>query len=368
MIALLQKILEAGHLIMAAAAIRQDDEQTGSLRDIARVTGEVRGLAAEKTRRIQQVTGQMRILALNAMIEATRAGEYGRGFSVVAQEVRTVGSEIEGVAKELEAHLAQRILELQKQVETMADQAQGERLVDLSLNAIELIDRNLFERTCDVRWWATDSAVVDCAREPHQAAVDYACRRLGVILGAYTVYLDLWLCDLEGNIIANGRPDRYDVIGQNVSNQAWFRSAADLPSGDDYCVGDVSTERLLKNGQALTYCASVRENGEAHGKPLGILAIHFEWEPQARAIVDGVRIAEEERDLTRVMLVDADHRVIASSDGQGILSERLPLRTDGQRSGHYRENDGTTIAFHATPGYETYAGLGWYGVIARRPG
>jgi hypothetical protein len=31
------------------------------------------------------------------------------------------------------------------------------------LNAIEIIDRNLYERTCDVRWWATDSAVVACA-------------------------------------------------------------------------------------------------------------------------------------------------------------------------------------------------------------
>ena len=28
---------------------------------------------------------------------------------------------------------------------------------NLALNAIELIDRNLYERTCDVRWWATDS-------------------------------------------------------------------------------------------------------------------------------------------------------------------------------------------------------------------
>ena len=28
--------------------------------------------------------------------------------------------------------------------------------------------------------------------------------------------------------------------------------------------------------------------------------------------------------------------------------------------------DGTTVAFHATPGYETYQGLGWHGVIVRR--
>jgi hypothetical protein len=47
----------------------------------------------------------------------------------------------------------------------MADRSRGERMVDLSLNAIELMDRNLYERTCDVRWWATDSAIV-AARPP----------------------------------------------------------------------------------------------------------------------------------------------------------------------------------------------------------
>ena len=29
-----------------------------------------------------------------------------------------------------------------------------------------------------------------------------------MILAAYTVYLDLWLCDLDGNVLASGRPDR----------------------------------------------------------------------------------------------------------------------------------------------------------------
>jgi hypothetical protein len=40
-------------------------------------------------------------------------------------------------------------------------QIRGSRLPDLSLNAIDIIDRNLYERSCDVRWWATDSAIVD---------------------------------------------------------------------------------------------------------------------------------------------------------------------------------------------------------------
>jgi hypothetical protein len=68
-------------------------------------------------------------------------------------------------------------------------------------------------------------------------------------------------------------------------------------------------------------------------------------------------------DRARVLLVDSSLRVIAASDGQGLLSERVSLKLDGQRSGFYHDRAGTLVAFHATPGYETYKGLGWYGVI-----
>ena len=150
-------------------------------------------------------------------------------------------------------------------------------------------------------------------------------------------------------------------MGQNVAHTKWFRAARDLRSGDDYAVGDVECQPLLGNAQVVTYCASVRAGGKANGKPTGVLAIHFDWEPQARAIVQGVRVGAA--DKARVLLVDSNFRVIAASDGQGLLTERVSLPWRGGAPASIRSRAGALVAFHATPGYETYKGLGWFGVI-----
>jgi len=277
--------------------------------------------------------------------------------------VRSVSTQIADLAGELQQNLSGRIGALKEATEQVAAQARSERLVDLALNAIEIADRNLYERTCDVRWWATDAAVVDCAAAPSEAAAGYASKRLGVILSSYTVYLDLWLCDLAGRVIANGRPDRYRVSGAQVGNEPWYVRGRDLASGEDYAVANINTCALLGGAQVATYVASVREGGDARGKPLGVLAVHFDWEPQARAIVQGVRLTPEEASRTRVMLIDARRRIIAASDGRGILTSEFALKAEGPPSGSYTDAGGRVVAFHITPGYETYRGLGWYGVI-----
>lgn len=328
---------------------------------------EAAGLVTARLRAIRDITRQTRILALNATIEAARAGESGRGFAVVANEVRGVAGEVARLSEDMESELRGAFDALRDVGLRMAETVRGQRLVDLALNAIEIIDRNLYERTCDVRWWATDAAVVEAAADAAPARLAHAAARLGVILGAYTVYLDLWLCDLSGRVIANGRPDRWQAAGLDVSGEGWFQAALRSGSGEEFAVADVARPAAVGGAPVATYAAAVREGGETRGRVIGVLGIHFDWGPQAEAVVRGVRLTPEEAGRTRVLLLDAEGRVLAASDGKGVLEERVPLAAGGRESGFYRDG-GRTVAFHRTPGYETYKGLGWYGALVQAAG
>lgn len=324
-------------------------------------------IAEDKIALINRITGETKNLALNALIEAARAGESGRGFAVVAGEVKVISGRITEIAEDLKTELAGSIVELTDLGERLVRQVRGQRLADLALNMIEIIDRNLYERSCDVRWWATDAAIVGALESPGAESARHASERLGVILNSYTVYLDLWVADAQGRVIANGRPQRYPgVIGSSVAQTPWFRAAMATHSGDDYAALDIDTVPLLGGAQVATYATAVRAGGQAAAPPIGALGIFFDWQPQAAAVVKGVRLGKEEQDRTRCLILDARHRVLAASDDRGLLQETLALNTGAGRDGFYETDGRTVIGFALTPGYETYRGLGWYGVVCQK--
>lgn len=326
--------------------------------DIIKLTGEVTRVTEEKIGLIDSITRQTHLLSLNARIEAARAGDRGNAFAVVASEMGSVAKDIGAVSQQLKTAIAAN-------VSVMADivgKFRGMRCQDLALNIIEIIDRNLYERSCDVRWWATDSAVVEAAEDPSFERCRYASSRLATILRSYTVYLDLWIADARGRVIANGQPEKYRVAGSDVSGTDWFRQAMRTASGDNFAVSDVAANPGLGGAAVATYATAIRSGGATNGQPVGVLGIFFDWAPQARTVVTGVGLSDEEKADARVLIVDAVGRVLAASDGRGLLDERYPLDRSGGDRGHYTR-DGRLVAYALTPGYETYKGLGWCGVI-----
>ena len=209
---------------------------------------------------INEINSSTKLLALNARIEAARAGEYGAAFGVVAAEIQKLSASTADAANQMANETRTTIDDL---LGLIRSSIRGTRLSDLALTNIDLIDRNLYERTCDVRWWATDASLLEALTEKTPQALEFASQRMGVILNAYTVYFDLVLTDAEGRVVANGRPSKFASVGTDVSRSEWFKQAKATRTGDDYAFESAHRSNLVDGKSVLVYSTAVRRGGSA---------------------------------------------------------------------------------------------------------
>jgi methyl-accepting chemotaxis protein len=144
---------DVAHTSTTINTLKKDTEQIGSVLDV------IKGIAE-----------QTNLLALNAAIEAARAGEQGRGFAVVADEVRTLASrtqestqEIQKMIERLQAGAISAVEAMNKGQENTHTTVEKAELAGKALSAITLAVSQIAEQ---------NEQIATAAREQSSVAED----------------------------------------------------------------------------------------------------------------------------------------------------------------------------------------------------
>jgi len=221
--------------------------------------------------------------------------------------------------------------------------------------AIDILVRNLFERTADVGFLATD---VDLCRfvagiDGDAGGLDAARQRLSDYRDKYTVYDEILLLDLDGRVLVQADP-----------TTPVTHSGDALVAGTLAATGYVETFRAtdLRPGKPRALVYSHRMLHPDSGEPVGVLCLCFNFDQEMDAIFASYRDPSHRANM---LLLDAQDRVISSADPLWIpAGVKVPTNVDGLPQLLMFGGREYLVRTFRSDGYQGYPGpTGWKGQL-----
>jgi hypothetical protein len=309
-----------------------------------------------------EIATRTRLLALNAAIEAARSGEAGRGFSVVAQEVKALADHARQSSRNFQTHVSERIALGAGIAEAMVSEIEGAHLIELAQSLAQNITRHLYGRSLDLRLFASDAAILAATLDPSPEKLAAADARLAYLTETSPYYINAFVANDRGRVIAASSPNA--VVRQlDLSREPQFGTAMGSRSEHEWFTDEVWENPHSGNRKVLVFVTGIRPNGR-DGRPSGVFYLEFDWEGHVPAMIaDRSLVSETDRDRTRIAIVDPYDRIVASS-WNGGFGERMELPLRAERGTEARAE--SIVAFAKAQDYHGFDGLGLRCVIEQK--
>ena len=227
--------------------------------------------------------------------------------------------------------------------------------------SIDILIRNLFERTADIGFLATDDDIRNYISHYISKYDDDSLKYRKIIqsrfkeyVSKYSVYYDIVLCNTKGNIIA--RLDEGNSIDK-VNNEFVQKV---LNTSDEYVETFNHHDFIPQYKKSLVYSYKIKKSNESN-ENIGLLCLCFKFTDEMKGVFDNLVDSTNKECIT---ILDEEGQVIASSDKDYIpLETKLPLIiNDKYKIISYSGRDYIAKTCQTT-GYQGFNGLKWYGHI-----
>lgn len=224
--------------------------------------------------------------------------------------------------------------------------------------AMDIMDRNLYERANDCRWWALDAELQQALAG---GSAEAAGARLRHINGLYTVYALLLVFDAQGRIVAVSDPAQGHRVGQRLQ-QPWVAETLALRDRERFVVSPHQACGLYGEADdtpTYVYAAALPAPDDAT-RVLGGVAVVFDGAPQFAAMLRDA--LPQTGGQGAALLLSREGRVVASSDARwvaGTIGPLAPALLDldaGQTRSAELELDGVVhaVGLAMSAGYREY--------------
>ena len=149
--------------------------------------------------------------------------------------------------------------------------------------SIDIMDRNLYERANDVRWWALTSTFRELLSMNESADTNKLTNILTYINELYTVYTNLFIYDKNGKILAVSNKNEQHLIGTPLPH-SWVEETLNLNNSSNYIVSDFENTSLYNSEATYIYNATIKNIQNTN--TVGGIGIVFDSKPQFKDILN----------------------------------------------------------------------------------